>query len=108
MRSALLGLIVICLSFAAPTSQAGLLDQFRSWQSHVASQTADRAYQSKRLQEAAVAARRAIQLDRNNRQAIDILAKLSAVVSPENEVRWHQRVVELQPDALFDLAHAAI
>jgi hypothetical protein len=52
-----------------------------------------------------------IQLDRNNRQAIDILAKLSAVVSPENEVRWRQRLVELQPgssDALFDLAQAAI
>jgi hypothetical protein len=111
MRSAPLGLIALVLFLPAQTSRAGLLDQFRSWQSHLTSQTAETAFQARRFQEAAVAARRAIQLDRNNRQAIDILAKLSAVVSPENEVRWRQRLVELDPDssdALFDLVQAAI
>ena len=111
IRSASFCLIVFALSYTAQTSQAGLLDQFRSWQSHLTSEAAEKAYQSKRLQEAAVAARRAIQLDRNNRQAIDLLAKLSAAISPENEVRWRQRLVELEPgssSALFDLAQAAI
>jgi hypothetical protein len=111
IRSASFCLIVFALSYTAQTSQAGLLDQFRSWQSHLTSEAAEKAYQSKKLQEAAVAARRAIQLDRNNRQAIDVLAKLSAAISPENEVRWRQRLVELEPgssSALFDLAQAAI
>ncbi len=111
IRTASFCLIVFALSYTAQTSQAGLLDQFRSWQSHLTSEAAEKAYQSKKLQEAAVAARRAIQLDRNNRQAIDVLAKLSAAISPENEVRWRQRLVELEPgssSALFDLAQAAI
>jgi hypothetical protein len=110
MRSAPAGLIILFLSIAQ-TSSAGLLDQFRSWQSHMASETAARDFQSSKLAEAAVAARRAIQLDHNNRQAIDILAKLSAAVSPDNEVRWRQRLVELEPgssDALLDLVQAAI
>ena len=113
IRTASFCLIVfaLSLSYTAQTSQAGLLGQFRSWQSHLTSEAAEKAYQSKKFQEAAVAARRAIQLDRNNRQAIDVLAKLSAAISPENEVRWRQRLVELEPgssSALFDLAQAAI
>lgn len=110
MRSALLGSIVLTFMFAQ-TSRAGLLEQFRSWQSHLASEAAARDFESKKMAEAAVAARRAIQLDRNNKQAIDILAKLSAAVSPDNEVRWRQRLVELDPgssNALLDLVQAAI
>jgi tetratricopeptide (TPR) repeat protein len=110
MRSAALGFIVLILVFAQ-TSRAGLLDQFRSWQSHMASETAVKNFESKKMAEAAVSARRAIQLDHNNKQAIDILAKLSAAVSPDNEVRWRQRLVELEPgssDALLDLVQAAI
>ncbi|MBW0001635.1 MAG: hypothetical protein JO015_21270 [Verrucomicrobia bacterium] len=89
----------------------GLLDQFRVWQSQQSTRTAAQALKDNKLDEATVAVRRAIQLDPNNAEAIDLMAQLSALVSPEEAVKWRERMTKLapqSPEAWLSLAEAAM
>ncbi|MBV8900304.1 MAG: hypothetical protein JOY92_09365 [Verrucomicrobia bacterium] len=102
-------LLILFLSLAP--ARGGWLDQFRAWQSQQSTRTAAQALKDHKLDEATVAARRAIQLDPNNAEAIDVMAQLSALVSPDEAVKWRERLTELSPqspDAWLGLAEAAV
>lgn len=102
-------LLVLFLSLAP--ARGGLLDRFRAWQSQQSTRTAAQALKDHKLDEATIAARRAIQLDPDNAEAIDLMAQLSALASPDEAVKWRERLTELSPqspDAWLGLAEAAV
>lgn len=92
-------------------AQAGLLDQFRAWQSSQSTRSALHALKDRKFDEALIAARRAIQLDPTNAEAAEVMAQLSALVSPNEAVKWRERLTELVPqstEAWLGLAEAAL
>ncbi len=89
---------------------AGPLETYRAWQSQRSTNAAQKAFAAKRYDEAVVAARRAIQLNPANREAIELMADVSLLVSPAEAVKWRTRITSLHPhdpDAWVALAETA-
>ncbi|MBV9490380.1 MAG: hypothetical protein JO069_11760 [Verrucomicrobia bacterium] len=92
-------------------AKAGLLTQFREWQAQQSARSATQALKEQKLDEALVAARRALQLDPRNTDALEVMAQISGKDVPAEEVKWRQRLTQLTPqsaDAWLSLAQAAL
>jgi tetratricopeptide (TPR) repeat protein len=109
--SCLVALVLFMFSEPIGSALGGPLTRYRLWQSEQATNAALKAFRNKRTEEAEINARRALQLNPLNLQALDLMAQLSAANSPHVSLTLRQRIAQLMPhsaEAWLNEAEAAI
>src|SRR5690242_15032418 len=97
MRQSLFQICAVLL-VSCHAASAGPFSWIHEWQSDRSVDAAKTALAQNDPTKAALALQRALQLNGNNRQALEMMAQLSAAGSPAMEAQWRRRILDLDPN----------
>lgn len=100
MRRSFVGFAALLLLFGVSAATAGPFAWIHEWQSNQSVEAARAALAQNDFSKAVLALQRALQLNGNNRHALEMMADLSARRSPADEVPWRLQILQLNPNDL--------